>query len=59
MAETALTTVASVLLAQAQPLDQPGAAAQAWPFLIAGVVILAVVIWAIAGGKRRRGGMGP
>lgn len=54
MAETASTIVASTLLAQAQPLDQPGAWGQAWPFLIAGLVILAVVIWGLAGGIRRR-----
>ena len=54
MAETASTIVASTLLAQAQPLDQPGGWGQAWPFLIAGLVILAVVIWGLAGGIRRR-----
>jgi len=55
LASTSLATVASLLFAQAAPpLDRPGAASQAWPFLVAGLVILAVVIWGVAGGIRRR-----
>ena len=55
MAEIA-SMITSTLLAQAgrEPLDQPWAAGQALPFLIAGLVILAVVVWALAGGLERR-----
>lgn len=53
MAEIA-STLAAGLLAQVPPPDQPGVWGQAWPFVIAGLVILAVVIWGLAGGIRRR-----
>jgi len=48
------STLAAGLLAQVPPPDQPGVWGQAWPFVIAGLVILAVVIWGLAGGIRRR-----
>jgi hypothetical protein len=60
VASTSLTTAVSLLVAQAgpEPLDRPGAAGQVWPFLIAGLFILAVVLWGVAGGiKRRRQGL--
>jgi hypothetical protein len=55
---TSLLTAASLLLAQAgpEPLDRPGAAGQVWPFLLAGLFILAVVVWGLAGGIKKRHG---
>lgn len=48
------TGVLAALVAQAGPAEQPWIVGQALPFLVAGLVILAVVVWAAAGGLRRR-----
>lgn len=60
MAAHELASTIAALLSQVgpAPLERSWAAGQAWPFLLAGLAILAVVIWAAAGGlKRRREGL--
>lgn len=54
MASHASAILATVLAQAGRPVDQTGAVGQALPFLVAGLVILAVVAWAAAGGLRRR-----